>query len=69
MQTDIGKKFPGKTIFIPGNHDWYSGLKGLKKQEKLVEKALGKNTFLPEKTPLDRKELWFDAKMHGLTEQ
>ncbi|WP_293756428.1 amino acid ABC transporter substrate-binding protein [uncultured Paraglaciecola sp.] len=27
------------------------------------------NTFLPEKTPLDRKELWFDAKMHGLTEQ
>jgi predicted MPP superfamily phosphohydrolase len=58
VQTDIGKKFPGKTIFIPGNHDWYSGLKGLKKQEKLVEKALGKNTFLPEKgCPLEKIEV------------
>jgi hypothetical protein len=58
VQTDIGKKFPGKTIFIPGNHDWYSGLKGLKRQEKLVEKALGKNTFLPEKgCPLEKIEV------------
>ena len=58
MQTDIGKKFAGKTIFIPGNHDWYSGLKGLKRQEKLVEKALGKNTFLPEKgCPLEKIEV------------
>ncbi|WP_299128124.1 metallophosphoesterase [uncultured Winogradskyella sp.] len=41
--------FTGKTIFIPGNHDWYSnGLKGLKRQEKYIEAALGKNTFLPE---------------------
>jgi hypothetical protein len=58
VQTDIGKKFPGKTFFIPGNHDWYSGLKGLKRQEKLVEKALGKNTFLPEKgCPLEKIEV------------
>jgi predicted phosphodiesterase len=58
VQTDIGKKFPGKTIFIPGNHDWYSGLEGLKRQEKLVEKALGKNTFLPEKgCPLEKIEV------------
>ncbi|MEH6765647.1 MAG: metallophosphoesterase [Aequorivita antarctica] len=48
LQVDIAKTFPGKVIFIPGNHDWYSGVKGLKKQEKLVEDALGKNTFLPE---------------------
>ena len=42
-------EFKGKTIFIPGNHDWYSkGLKGLKRQEKYIEDALGKNTFLPE---------------------
>ena len=41
--------FKGKTLFIPGNHDWYSeGLKGLKRQEKYIEKAIGKNTFLPE---------------------
>ncbi|WP_299061860.1 metallophosphoesterase [uncultured Polaribacter sp.] len=58
VQTDIGKKFPGKTFFIPGNHDWYSGLDGLKRQEKLVEKALGKNSFLPEKgCPLEKVEI------------
>ncbi len=47
-QVEIANGFAGRTIFIPGNHDWYSGLSGLKDQEKLVEKALGKNTFLPE---------------------
>ena len=26
------------------------------------------NIFLPEKTPLDRKELWFDGKIHNPTE-
>ncbi len=48
VQTDIAKDFKGKTIFLPGNHDWFSGLEGLKRQENLVEKYLGKNTFLPE---------------------
>tara|TARA_B100000809_G_scaffold266900_1_gene332720 strand:+ start:7941 stop:11600 length:3660 start_codon:yes stop_codon:yes gene_type:complete len=48
-QIEIAKKFPGKVSFIPGNHDWYNGLKGLKRQEEMVEKALGKNTFKPEK--------------------
>ena len=48
VQTDAVKNFKGNTVFIPGNHDWYSGLKGLKKQEKFIEDALGKNTFLPE---------------------
>lgn len=47
-QLDVAKTFPGKVYVIPGNHDWYSGLKGLKNQEKLVEDALGKNTFFPE---------------------
>lgn len=41
--------FKGEVLFIPGNHDWYSdGLKGLKRQEKYIEDALGKNTFQPE---------------------
>ncbi len=41
--------FKGKTIFLPGNHDWYAdGVKGVKRQEKYIEKALGKNTFKPE---------------------
>ncbi|MCH9660730.1 MAG: metallophosphoesterase [Bacteroidetes bacterium] len=47
-QIAVAEQFKGKTIFIPGNHDWYSGLSGVKRQEKLVEAALGKNTFLPE---------------------
>ncbi len=47
-QTSIAKKFAGRSIFIPGNHDWYNGLEGLKREEKLVEKELGKNSFLPE---------------------
>jgi hypothetical protein len=41
--------FKGKTIFIPGNHDWYSnGLIGLKREENYIENVLGKKTFLPE---------------------
>ena len=48
IQTDAVKNFKGETIFIPGNHDWYSGIKGLKRQEDYIENVLGKNTFLPE---------------------
>ncbi|MCX7549950.1 metallophosphoesterase [Xanthomarina sp. F2636L] len=48
LQLDVAKTFPGQVYFVPGNHDWYSGLKGLKLQEKMVEAALGKNTFQPE---------------------
>lgn len=46
-QIAVAQSFPGNTIFIPGNHDWYSGLAGVKRQQKRVEKALGKNSFLP----------------------
>ncbi len=54
-QTDVAKNFKGNTIFIPGNHDWYNGLDGLKREEKLVEKALGKGSFLPENgCPLEK---------------
>jgi len=47
-QIEAAKDFPGESIFIPGNHDWYSGVNALKRQEEFVEEALGKNTFLPE---------------------
>ena len=41
--------FKGKTIFLPGNHDWYAdGIKGVKREEKYIEGALGKNTYKPE---------------------
>jgi predicted phosphodiesterase len=47
-QTNVAKKFNGNSIFIPGNHDWYHGLDGLKREEELVEKALGKKSFFPQ---------------------
>lgn len=41
--------FKGDILFIPGNHDWYAGgPKGLKRQEKYIEDALGDKTFEPE---------------------
>lgn len=59
IQAEIAKNFKGKVVFMPGNHDWYSdGLKGLKRQEKRIEDALGKNTFLPEDgCPIEREKL------------
>ncbi len=62
VQTDAVSNFKGKTIFLPGNHDWYSkGLKGLKRQEKYVEDILGKNTFLPENgCPIEKIEIGED---------
>ena len=49
VQAGITKEFKGETIFIPGNHDWYSGgVEGLKREENYIEDLIGKNTFLPE---------------------
>lgn len=48
IQIDLAKNFKGKTLFIPGNHDWYSGLDGVKAQEKYVKKQIDqKKVFLP----------------------
>ncbi len=46
---DFSKQFEGRTIFLPGDEEWYKGISGLKNQEKLIDKELGKNSFLPEK--------------------
>lgn len=49
-QLDLSKNYRGKTIFVPGNHDWYSGINGLKRQEKFVTEYLkDKKSFLPRK--------------------
>ena len=49
-QLELSKKFKGQTIFIPGNHDWYSGIKGLERQAKFVIEYLNdKKSFLPRK--------------------
>ncbi|MFI2742940.1 metallophosphoesterase [Zhouia sp. PK063] len=48
-QADISKKFKGKVLFIPGNHDWYRGIGQLKDEEKFIEKALDdKDGWQPE---------------------
>ncbi|MBF4473744.1 metallophosphoesterase [Flavobacterium sp. HJJ] len=48
-QLKLAKNFKGKTIFIPGNHDWYSGIKGLERQAKFVTNYLNdKKSFMPQ---------------------
>lgn len=50
-QLELTKGFKGKTIVIPGNHDWYSGIKGLELQADFVNKYLNdKKAFLPRKS-------------------
>tara|TARA_R110002033_G_scaffold113430_4_gene158599 strand:- start:292 stop:3975 length:3684 start_codon:yes stop_codon:yes gene_type:complete len=59
IQTNITKNFKGNTIFIPGNHDWYSnGLKGLERQEKYIQNILGKDSFFPKNgCPIDKIDI------------
>jgi len=47
-QLAITKNFKGKTLVIPGNHDWKNGLDGLNAQEDLVKAYFNdKKAFLP----------------------
>ena len=48
-QISLATNFAGKTIFIPGNHDWYNnGIKGLKREEDyVIEKLNDKSAFSP----------------------
>lgn len=54
-QLQISKDFKGKTIFIPGNHDWYNGITGLERQKNFVTDYLkDKKSFLPRNAcPID----------------
>ena len=48
IQIELAKNFKGKSLFVPGNHDWYNGLEGVKAQEKYIKKAIDqKKVFLP----------------------
>ncbi len=52
-QTKIVKNYPGRTFFIPGNHDWdywsEGGWESIKRQEAFIEEELNRgNTFLPD---------------------
>jgi hypothetical protein len=47
-QLAVSEGFKGKTVFIPGNHDWYSGINGLERQEEFVTDYLNdKKSFSP----------------------
>ncbi|KGO94331.1 metallophosphoesterase [Flavobacterium subsaxonicum] len=49
-QLEMATGFKGNVHFIPGNHDWYHGLKGLEEESKLVNAKLEKKDgFLPKK--------------------
>lgn len=71
IQTEAVSNFKGKTIFIPGNHDWYSGgLKGLKRQERYIENTLGEHTFLPENgCPIETVEISNDVVIIAIDSQ
>ncbi|MCS4305181.1 metallophosphoesterase [Chryseobacterium sp. BIGb0232] len=64
-QLSITKNFKGKTLVIPGNHDWYSGLSGLNAQESLVKKYFDdKKAFLPKNgCPIDDINITKDIKL------
>ena len=64
-QLAITKDFKGKTLVIPGNHDWYHGLEGLKAQEDFVKSYLkDKKAFLPKNScPIDDISLSKDIKL------
>lgn len=64
-QLAITKNFKGKTLVIPGNHDWYHGLEGLKAQEKFVKDYLDdKKAFLPKNScPIDDINISKDIKL------
>ena len=62
-QINLVKNFKGKTIFIPGNHDWYSkGIIGLKEQQDyIISKLNDKSAFLPKNScAIDSKKVTKD---------
>ncbi|HEX2617896.1 MAG TPA: BamA/TamA family outer membrane protein [Flavobacteriales bacterium] len=50
-QIDAALKFPGRTVFIPGNHDWEQGgrqgWKTVMREGDYITDTLGKKAFLP----------------------
>ena len=64
-QLAITQNFKGKTLVIPGNHDWYHGVEGLKAQEDFVKSYLNdKKSFLPKNScPIDAIDLTKDIKL------
>ncbi|MDO5614939.1 MAG: metallophosphoesterase [Cruoricaptor ignavus] len=70
-QLAITKNYKGKTLVIPGNHDWYHGLKGLQAQEEAVIKYLkDKKSFLPKSgCPVETININNDIKLIAIDTQ
>lgn len=69
-QIDLNNVFKGQIIFIPGNHDWYSGLKGLKMQEDFITEQLGKKSFLPRNScAIDSKNIGANISLIAIDSQ
>ena len=51
-QLALAKAFPGRTMVVPGNHDWNrsktGGWEAVKRQQAYVEAQLGAESFLPQ---------------------
>ena len=64
-QLKIVSQYKGQTIFIPGNHDWYTnGLEGLERQEDYIKDVLGKGSFLPKNgCPIDHVSISDDIEL------
>lgn len=72
LQLSLADGYKGKTIFIPGNHDWYSdGIIGLKREEDYINKALkSKNYFLPKNgCPIDEVNISDEVTLLALDSQ
>ena len=61
VQLDILEKYKGRPVFLPGEHDWKSGLKGLKRQRKYINKYLNKKHGVTDKND-DKWENYFFPK-------
>ena len=62
-QLSLTKDFKGSTIFIPGNHDWYSkGTEGLLEQQNyIIEKTGDKKAFAPKNScPIETRKIGKD---------
>lgn len=71
-QIGVAQAFDGKTIFIPGNHDWYDqGLKNVEREKDYIEKALkDKNIWEPKVgCPLESIEISDDVQLIILDSQ
>lgn len=59
-QIDVAQSFEGKTLFIPGNHDYYNeNLENVKREKEYIEKALEDDDIWEPKVgcPIESKEL------------